>query len=233
MSKIEKSIDVNVPVRQAYNQWTQFESFPEFMDGVESVQQRGDTNLHWVATVAGKRQEWDAKITEQRPDKRIAWTSISGDRNAGSVDFHRISDDRTRITLTMDVAPSGAVEKVGDALGIPSGQVEGDLKKFKDFIESRGSATGAWRGKVDQDETDASMRGGSLRSDRELTGAGTMGSYGSSSELDDSPTGTGGYGASRDAGMYETGAGTTGLGSDLDGTRDDLGIRGDDTENDV
>jgi len=123
MSKIEKSIDVNVPVREAYNQWTQFESFPQFMEGVESVQQRGDTNLHWVATIAGKRQEWDAEITEQTPDQRIAWTSTTGDRNAGAVDFHRVSDNQTRITLTMDVEPSGAVEKIGDALGIPSGQV--------------------------------------------------------------------------------------------------------------
>ena len=152
MAKIEKSIDVNVPVREAYNQWTQFESFPQFMEGVESVRQQGDTNLHWVATIAGKRQEWDAEITEQTPDQRIAWTSTTGDRNAGAVDFHRVSDNQTRITLTMDIEPSGAVEAIGTALGIPSGQVEGDLKRFKEFIESRGSATGAWRGEVDQND---------------------------------------------------------------------------------
>ena len=150
MSKIEKSIDVNVPVSVAYNQWTQFESFPQFMDGVESVRQQGDTHLHWVATIAGRRQEWDAEITEQTPDQRVAWTSTSGDRNAGSVDFHRLSDNATRVSLTMDVEPTGAVEKVGDALGVPAGQVEGDLKKFKTFIESRGVATGAWRGEVEQ-----------------------------------------------------------------------------------
>jgi carbon monoxide dehydrogenase subunit G len=198
MSKIEKSIDVNVPVREAYNQWTQFESFPEFMEGVESVQQRGDTNLHWVAQIAGKRQEWDAEITEQTPDQRIAWTSTTGDRNAGAVDFHRVGDNQTRVTLTMDVEPSGVVEKVGDALGIPSGQVEGDLKRFKEFIESRGSATGAWRGEVDQNNVTGSTSGSS--SDRELAGSGaSMGSTGSSSDLGSdfgSGSGTGTSGSS-------------------------------------
>jgi hypothetical protein len=176
MAKIEKSIDVNVPVREAYNQWTQFETFPEFMEGVEVVEQLGDTRLHWVATIAGKRQEWDAEITEQTPDQRIAWTSTTGDRNAGAVDFHRVADNQTRITLTMDVEPSGAVEKIGAALGIPAGQVEGDLKRFKEFIEARGTATGAWRGEVDQDDVTGS-------SDRSLAGAGTMGTTGSSSDL--------------------------------------------------
>ena len=151
MSKIEKSIDVDVPVGEAYNQWTQFETFPQFMDGVESVRQLDDEHLHWVAEIAGHREEWDAKITQQTPDQRIAWTSTTGDRNAGSVDFHRISDYRTRVTLTMDIEPSGAVERVGDALGVPAGQVEGDLKRFQEFIEARGSATGAWRGEVRQD----------------------------------------------------------------------------------
>ncbi|HEX5828984.1 MAG TPA: SRPBCC family protein [Candidatus Limnocylindrales bacterium] len=176
MAKIEKSIDVDVPVREAYNQWTQFESFPHFMDGVESVTQRGDTNLHWVAEIAGKRQEWDAEITEQTPDQRIAWTSTTGDRNAGAVNFHRLDDNKTRITLTMDVEPSGALEKVGTALGIPGGQVEGDLKRFKEFIESRGTATGGWRGEVEQNDVTGD-RG------RELAGAGTMGSMGSSADL--------------------------------------------------
>jgi len=186
MSKIEKSIDVNVPVREAYNQWTQFESFPEFMEGVESVQQRGDTNLHWVAQIAGKRQEWDAEITEQTPDQRIAWTSTTGDSNAGAVDFHRVADNQTRVTLTMDIEPSGVVEKVGDALGIPSGQVEGDLKRFKEFIESRGSATGAWRGEVEQNDVSGTTSGSTYgsTSDRELAGSGaSMGSTGSSSDL--------------------------------------------------
>jgi carbon monoxide dehydrogenase subunit G len=209
MAKIEKSIDVNVPVREAYNQWTQFESFPQFMEGVESVRQQGDTNLHWVATIAGKRQEWDAEITEQTPDQRIAWRSTTGDRNAGAVDFHRVSDDQTRITLTMDVEPSGAVEAIGTALGIPSGQVEGDLKRFKEFIESRGSATGAWRGEVDQNDVS-----GTSGSSREMAGAGTMGSTGSSTDLGSdygTSSGTASGGVSGYEGDYSTG--TTGSGS--------------------
>ena len=230
MAKIEKSIDVNVPVREAYNQWTQFESFPQFMDGVESVQQQGDTNLHWVAKIAGKRQEWDAEITEQTPDQRIAWTSTTGDRNAGAVDFHRIDDNRTRITLTMDIEPSGAVEAVGTALGIPSGQVEGDLKRFKEFIESRGSATGAWRGEVEQNDVS-----GTGSSSRELTGAGTMGSAGSSSGLGsefDTSTGTASGGVSGYQGDYTSGTsstatttGSTGTGNPGTGINnpDDLG----------
>lgn len=230
MAKIEKSIDVNVPVREAYNQWTQFESFPQFMDGVESVQQQGDTTLHWVAKVAGKRQEWDAKITEQTPDQRIAWTSTTGDRNAGAVDFHRIDDNHTRITLTMDVEPSGAIEAVGTALGIPAGQVEGDLKRFKEFIERRGSATGGWRGEVDQNDVS-----GTTGSDaRELAGAGTMGSTGSSSGLGsefDTSTGAASGGVSGYQGDYTTGTastGSTGTGDLGTGTNnpDDLGTGG-------
>jgi hypothetical protein len=179
VSKIEHSLDIAVPVREAYDQWTQFEDFPKFMEGVDAVQQLDDTHLHWVATIAGKRQEWDAEITEQTPDQRIAWTSTSGDRNAGAVDFHRLGEERTRVTLTMDIAPSGVLEKVGDALGIPSGSVKGDLERFKDFIESRGSATGAWRGEVEQND----VTGSRARDDeRELAGAGSMGSYGASDQ---------------------------------------------------
>jgi uncharacterized membrane protein len=152
MSKIESSIDVEVPVRVAYNQWTQFEEFPQFMDSVESVTQLDDTHLRWVAKVGGVRKEWEAEVTEQEPDQRVAWTSTTGARNAGAVDFHRLDDRKTRITLTMDVEPDGALEKVGDAVGVPEREVEGDLKRFKKFIEQRGAATGAWRGKVEQDD---------------------------------------------------------------------------------
>ena len=184
MAKIEKSIDVNVPVREAYNQWTQFETFPQFMDGVESVRQDGDTHLHWVAQIAGRRQEWDAEITEQTPDQRIAWTSTTGDFNAGAVDFHRVDDNLTRITLTMDIEPSGAVEAVGTALGIPAGQVEGDLKRFKAFLERRGEATGAWRGEVQQDDVTGSRdTGSSADTERELAGASAMGTSGASRDL--------------------------------------------------
>jgi uncharacterized membrane protein len=150
MSKIEHSLDVDVPVRVAYDQWTQFEEFPRFMEGVEQVQQLDDTHLHWIATIAGKRKEWDAEITQQEPDQRVAWTATDGAENGGAVDFHRLGDTKTRITLTMEVEPEGPVEGVGDALGVPSRKVKGDLDRFKEFIESRGSATGAWRGNVEQ-----------------------------------------------------------------------------------
>ena len=155
MSTIEKSIDVEVPVRTAYNQWTQFESFPRFMEGVESVRQVDDTHLHWKASVGGKTLEWDAEISEQIPDKRIAWHSLQGARNAGVVTFHRLADDRTRVMLQLDYDPQGFVENVGDFLGLMSGRTEGDLERFKDFIEERGVETGAWRGKVPgKDDTD-------------------------------------------------------------------------------
>ena len=246
MAKIEKSIDVNVPVREAYNQWTQFESFPQFMDGVESVQQRGDTNLHWVATIAGKRQEWDAEITEQTPDQRIAWTSTTGDRNAGAVDFHRIDDNQTRITLTMDIEPSGALEAVGTALGIPSGQVEGDLKRFKEFIERRGQATGGWRGEVEQgDVTGSRVTGSSTGSERELAGTGAMGTTGSSQDLGSdygtasrgTDTGSVAGGLSGYQGDFDTGTstgttGTTRTGDVGTGTADTQGLGTTRREND-
>jgi uncharacterized membrane protein len=152
MAKIEASIDVDVPVRVAYDQWTQFEEFPRFMDAVESVEQVDDTHLRWVATIAGVRKEWDAEITQQEPDQRVAWAATSGAENAGAVDFHRLDDRSTRITLTMDVDPEGLVENVGNAIGVPERQVEGDLKRFKEYIEQRGVASGAWRGSVEQDD---------------------------------------------------------------------------------
>lgn len=153
MSKIEESIDVNVPVRVAYDQWTQFEEFPRFMDGIESVEQVDDTNLHWVAKIGGIRKEWDAEITQQEPDQRVAWKSTTGADNGGAVDFHRLDDRLTRITLTMDVEPEGVVETAGDAVGVPARMVSGDLKRFKEFIEGRSEASGAWRGTVEQTDT--------------------------------------------------------------------------------
>jgi uncharacterized membrane protein len=149
MGKVESSIEVNVPVSTAYNQWTQFEEFPRFMEGVKHVRQLDDRTLEWNAEIAGKDKTWQAEITEQEPDERIAWTSTSGARNAGVVTFHRISDDTTKVMLQMDFEPEGAVESAGDALGIPERQVQGDLERFKEFIESRGTETGAWRGEVE------------------------------------------------------------------------------------
>jgi len=151
MAKVEKSVDVRVPVRTAYNQWTQFEEFPRFMEGVKEVRQLDDTHLHWVADVAGKTEEWNARITEQTPDQRVAWTAESGTMNAGVVTFHKLDPDTTRVMLQIEYDPAGVVETVGDKLGFVSRRVEGDLGRFKNFIEERGRETGSWRGEVKQD----------------------------------------------------------------------------------
>jgi uncharacterized membrane protein len=149
MASVVESVDVNVPLSTTYNQWTQFAEFPRFMEGVKSVTQLDDTHLHWLAEIAGKEEAWDAQITEQHPDERVAWRSISGPSNAGVVTFHRIDDATTRVTLQMDVEPDGLVESAGTALGFLDRQVAGDLQRFKEFIESRGKETGAWRGEVE------------------------------------------------------------------------------------
>jgi uncharacterized membrane protein len=148
VSTIEQSIEVAVPVTTAYNQWTQFESFPEFMEGVERVDQVGDTMTHWVTNVGGVKREFDAKITEQHPDERVAWTSVDEPRQAGVVTFHRLSPEATKIMVQMDFEPEGVVETAGDKLGVVKHRVKGDLERFKTFIESRGTAEGAWRGEV-------------------------------------------------------------------------------------
>ena len=150
MAEIIETIDVNVPVRTAYNQWTQFESFPRFMEGVKSVRQLDDTTVEWNAEIAGREKRWNAKITEQMPDERIAWTAVDGAHNAGVVTFHRLGEGQTRVTLQLDVDPEGPVENAGTALGVVQRRVKGDMERFKEFIESRGSETGAWRGEVAQ-----------------------------------------------------------------------------------
>jgi uncharacterized membrane protein len=150
MAKVEKSIDVNVPVHTAYNQWTQFESFPQFMEGVKEVRQIDDTHLHWKAEILGKEVEWDSEIVEQVPDQRIAWRATGGRKNAGVVTFHRLDDTSTRVMLQLEAEPEDLVEKVGDLVGVLDRQVANDLKRFKQFIESRGQETGAWRGEVQQ-----------------------------------------------------------------------------------
>ncbi|MBA3282348.1 MAG: SRPBCC family protein [Acidimicrobiia bacterium] len=153
MSSVEQSIEVEVPVRTAYDQWTQFESFPEFMDGVEEIRQLTDTRLHWKTRIAGISREFDAEITEQTPDQRIAWRSVDGPSQAGVVSFHRVAEGTTKVMLQLDFDPEGLVETVGDKLGLVEGRVKGDLERFKEFIEARGTETGAWRGEVDQDPT--------------------------------------------------------------------------------
>ena len=148
MSVIEKSIEINVPVRAAYNQWTQFEEFPRFMEGVKQVKQIDDKHLHWKADIGGKEKEWNAEITEQVPDQRIAWTSREGALNGGVVTFHRLTDSNSKIMLQLEYDPKGFIENVGDAVGIVTQRVEGDLERFKAYIETRGQETGAWRGTI-------------------------------------------------------------------------------------
>ena len=148
MSRVEKQIVVDVPVEAAYDQWTQFESFPSFMDGVERVVQHDDKTLTWWATIAGKHEEWSARIVDQTPNTRIAWKSTQGTENAGAVLFQPLGDGQTRLTLTIDARPDGVVEHVGDAAGFLDRQVQGDLKRFKAFIESRRVPTGAWQGEI-------------------------------------------------------------------------------------
>jgi uncharacterized membrane protein len=148
MSTITETVDVQVPVNTAYNQWTQFESFPEFMEGVEEVRQLDDRHLHWVTRVAGVTREFDATITEQHPDERVAWRSDSGPDHAGVITFHRLDDTHTRVTAQMDIDPEGFVENAADKLGLLDRRINGDMHRFKEFIERRGQETGAWRGDV-------------------------------------------------------------------------------------
>ena len=154
MAKVDDSIDVRVPVQQAYNQWTQFEEFPKFMEGIQSVQQLDDGHVKWVAEVRGETREWTTEITEQRPDEKIAWKTIGGEiKNDGVVTFEQVGDAETRIKVEMDVEGESGVENVaGDLLGVAKAQVHGDLERFKQLVESRGEETGAWRGEVQDGE---------------------------------------------------------------------------------
>jgi uncharacterized membrane protein len=150
MGAVTESVDVAVPVRTAYDQWTQFEEFPQFMSGVQEVRQISDTMTHWTIDIAGVKREFDAQITEQLPDERVAWTSTGGTKQAGVVTFHRLDEQHTRVTLQMEFEPHGVAEQAGDKLGVVDRTTKGDLKRFKEFIESRGTETGAWRGQVDR-----------------------------------------------------------------------------------
>jgi len=145
---IDESIEVNVPVSTAYNQWTQFEDFPLFMEGVDHVQQLDDTRLHWVATVAGKKAEWDAKILEQHPDRQISWVSEDGKKTRGTVTFEPRDESKTLVRLSMSYQAEGPAEALGSAAGLDARRVRGDLDRFKELIESRGTESGAWRGEV-------------------------------------------------------------------------------------
>jgi uncharacterized protein (TIGR02271 family) len=147
------TIEVNAPLRVVYNQWTQFEEFPRFMEGVEEVRQEGNKRLFWKAKIAGKVKEWEAEITDQVPDQKIAWRSIDGSSNAGTITFNALGADTTQVNAEIEYEPEGLLEKTGDVLGIPSGRIEGDLTRFRDYIEKRGRETGGWRGQVGEGST--------------------------------------------------------------------------------
>lgn len=151
MNTFEHAIDVKVPVRVAYNQWTQFEEFPHFMEGIKEVRQLDEEHLHWRGEVAGVEEEWTAEITEQIPDQRIAWRSTSGAENAGVVTFHYLDEDRTRVMLQIAYQPEGVVEHLGDMLGVMERRLRGDLERFKEYVEGRGHESGAWRGVIPKD----------------------------------------------------------------------------------
>ena len=152
MATIEESVELEVPVRTAYNQWTQFEDFPRFMEGVEQVKQVTDTRVHWKASFGGQTREWDAEIVEQIPDERISWKSTEGADNAGVVTFHKLAPGKSKIMLQLEFDPEGIVEQAADKLGVVRARATGDLKRFKEFIESQGTETGAWRGEVEQEK---------------------------------------------------------------------------------
>jgi uncharacterized membrane protein len=155
MPKVQDSIEVQVPVQQAYNQWTQFEEFPRFMDGIQSVQQLDETHVQWIAEIGGKSRQWTAEITEQRPDEKIAWKTIDGEvKSDGVVTFEQVGENQTRVNVEMDVEGESTAQNVaGELLGVVKDQVHADLERFKRLIESRGDETGAWRGEVQEGET--------------------------------------------------------------------------------
>ncbi|MFD7433988.1 SRPBCC family protein [Streptomyces sp. NPDC059861] len=149
MSTVKEAVEVEVPLHTAYNQWTQFEEFPNFMEGVEEIRQLDDTHNHWVTKIGGVRREFDTEIVDQLADERITWRTTSGDtRQKGTVRFQRVDDSHTRVELVLDVEPTGVVEKTADMAGVIDRRVKGDMRRFKDYIEHRGGESGAWRGRV-------------------------------------------------------------------------------------
>ena len=148
MDRVKKLIEVDCPISRVYNQWTQFEEFPRFMEGVKEVKQLDEKRLRWTAEIAGKEKQWTARIVEQVPDSRIAWVSESGEHTSGTVTFQSLEPNRTQVVCEMSYDPKGFVENAGDALGFVSRRVENDLERFKEFIQKRGQETGAWRGTI-------------------------------------------------------------------------------------
>jgi uncharacterized protein (TIGR02271 family) len=188
MASVERSVEVNVPVSTAYNQWTQFEQFPQFMEGIEEVRQLDNKRMHWRAQIAGKEKEWDAEIVDQVPDQRVAWRSLSGAPNDGVVTFRPIDANRTEVTLSLDYEPEGILENVGSALGLVTGRVDGDLRRFKKFIEARGAEAGGWRGEIHGGQesgsgaTSASSQGGSTTTGQASTSGQAMTGQASTSD---------------------------------------------------
>ncbi|MFJ8194198.1 SRPBCC family protein [Streptomyces sp. NPDC096094] len=149
MSTVKETVEVDVPVHTAYNQWTQFEKFPQFMEGVEEVRQLDERRSRWTTNVSGVKREFDTEIVDQLPDERIAWRTTTGDTDQkGMVRFQRLDDTHTRVELVMDVEPTGVAEKTGDMLGVIDRRVKGDMQRFKEYIEGRGGESGAWRGRI-------------------------------------------------------------------------------------
>ncbi|MFE2264404.1 SRPBCC family protein [Streptomyces griseosporeus] len=160
MSTVKEAVEVDVPVRTAYNQWTQFEEFPQFMEGVEEVRQIDERHNHWTTKIGGVKREFDTEIVDQLPDDRITWRTTSGDtQQKGSVRFERLDDTHTRVELVMDVETSGAAEKAGDMLGMIDRRIKGDMKRFKSFVEERGRESGAWRGRIKPGDTGGATPG--------------------------------------------------------------------------
>jgi uncharacterized membrane protein len=192
MERIEKSIEVNCPLRTVYNQWTQFEEFPKFMSGVKEVRQIDDTHVHWHAEVWGKDKEWDAEITEQVPDERISWQSTSGAPISGTVRFQQLGPDLTAVRLEMAYEPEGAIEKAGDTLGVLSARVQETVEDFKEFIEKRGQETGGWRGEVhDSKTTGTRARDGTIATGARTGAAGGESTPGGGTEAGDLSPGGG------------------------------------------
>ena len=207
MATVQESIDVNVPVRQAYNQWTQFEDFPRFMSGVDAVRQLDDTTVHFETSIAGVKREYDAQITVQEPDQRVTWESLNEPRNAGTVWFESLGPDETKVNVELTWEPESAVEKIGAAVGLDSRQVASDLKKFKEFIESRGSETGAWRESVNEGEVEGQAGAAGTAGVGAAAGAGAAG-FSAAGAGTGAGTGTdAGYGSADDGTGYASGSG--------------------------
>ncbi len=210
MATVQESIDVDVPVSKAYNQWTQFEDFPNFMSGVDSVRQLDDTTVHFETSIAGVKREYDAQITVQEPDQRVTWESLNEPRNAGTVWFEPLGPEQTKVNVELTWEPESAAEKVGAAVGLDSRQVASDLRKFKEFIESRGSETGAWRESVREGEVEDTARASGMPGTTGMAGA-----AGAGAGL--GAAGTGGYGAGT-SGTTDAGSETIGTGPGSTGT---------------